>query len=434
MVFWFAYNVLFVVGYMLMFPKFRVRMCKRGGYRRGFGERFGVYDEENTRRLAERRRIWVHAVSVGEVFVALRLMEEMRKAAPQTAFVLTTTTSTGHSIASKMLTEPDDMLLYFPCDFSMVAKRTVRSIRPLALVLTECELWPNLIRHAAADGVPVILMNGRVSEASYRGYRLLRVFMKDVLQEISMLLVQTDDDARRLLALGARAESVRVMGTVKYDVAKHDEEGIALAREVIKSCGFGESDKIIVGGSTWPGEELVLMRAYAKLRSRFSGLRLVVAPRHVERRGEVEAEIKREGLTHVRRSEVDGGLLDPAPDLLLIDTTGELKNFYACASVIFVGKSLFSEGGQNIIEAAMFSKAVMVGPHMENFPDVIEEFHANEGIVQVQDVAEFDVRLAELLADDGLRNGYGERAAEVIESRKGVVRASVEAILARIQT
>ena len=423
--FWFFYNVAFTVAYLLLLPRFILRMWRRGGYRRDFLQRFALYREPVLSRLREGGRVWVHAVSVGEVNVAVRLMEEMRRERPGTRFVLSTTTSTGHAIAESKL-EDDDVLVYFPVDFPVVVRRALSMVRPEALILTECELWPNMIRTATGRGIPVILVNGRISDGSYRGYCKVRAIARRVTAELALALVQSPADRDRLLDLGAPAHRVHVVGSTKYDAATPGPEAVEKARAVLKSVGVEVSTPVLMGGSTWPGEETLLLQAYSRLREETSGLRLVLAPRHVERADEVEAEISAAGMACVRRSVLPGQA--PTPDvssILLVDTTGELMAFYACATVVFVGKSLTSRGGQNPIEPALLGKPTVVGPYMENFPVVMEEFLEAKALVQVADAEQLEDALRSLLSERAVRDMYGERALSLVQRRSGVVHQTV---------
>ena len=429
---WIVYNLLFPLGYLLLMPKFLWRMWRRGGYRAGFLQRFAVYGRDLRRTLAERPRIWVHAVSVGEMFVALKFIDALRRARPEIGFAITTTTSTGRNIAARSL-HPEDVLLYVPCDTPPVVRRVLAAVRPRALILMECEVWPNMVRGAAAAGVPVILVNGRISERSFRGYRFLRFFFGPVLRSMRLLLVQTRRDEERLLGVGAPADRVRVMGSAKYDVARAEIKGVEDTWRMLAACGIRRGDAIVVGGSTWPGEEAALLEGFAALRSQVSRLKLILVPRHAERGSEVEAEIRRAGLRCVRRSAMQAGTAAAAEaDVLLADTTGELRNLYACASVVFVGKSLTNHGGQNIIEPAFFGKPIIVGPNLENFPDVIDDFRGADAIVQVRDVAGLHDAMRRLLSDAGLREQYGRRAGALVEARSGVIERSVKGILAAL--
>ena len=428
---WFVYNVLFTVGYVLMLPKFLLRMKRRGGYRRGFMQRFACYPDALRKRIRERPRIWVHAVSVGEMFVAQRYMRDIRAQRPGTGFVLTTTTSTGHRLAEARL-HADDVLLYYPSDFPLFVRRALATVRPLALLLTESEIWPNMIRSAADRGIPVILINGRISEGSYRGYRALRVFFGKIVSRVSLALVQSEGDRQRLVALGGRVERIRVLASAKYDVAESVAEGEAEARAFLAGLGW-RGTVTLLGGSTWPGEEETLLAIYGRLRGQVPGLRLVLVPRHAERGDDVAAVVRAKGLRPARRSQPEAAAVEADPDVLLVDTTGELRDFYACADVIFVGKSLCSTGGQNIIEPAALGKPVVVGPHMENFPVVIRDFLDEKALLQVADARELEAGLRRLVSDPDRRASLGKAALKVVESKRGAVAEGVRQILSLIR-
>ena len=428
--FWFIYNFLFTIGYLLILPKFLLRMWKRGGYRKDFLHRLGVYSPELAKRLEEKRRVWVHAVSVGEIYVALKFVDEMRSIQPSISFILSTTTSTGHRIAENRL-NPCDVLIYFPADFPFVVRRVLDKINPMALILTEGEIWPNIIHHASKRSIPVMIINGRLSEASYRGYKLLRMFFSRILAGITAFLVQSDADRAKLVDLGADEKHIKVMGTAKYDVAQFDPDGEAKAREILKLTGMTVNDLIVVGGSTWHGEETVLLEIYRKLRAKFPNLKLVLVPRHAERSAEVESEIRKSGLSYVRRTDLNDitRVGQVHADVLLVNTTGELRNFYACASVIFVGKSLTQHGGQNIIEPALYAKPIVVGPNMENFVAVVDDFVKARAVIQVKDAVGLEAALDSLLSDTSVREYCGRRAGSVVSDNKGVTSKSAALVL-----
>ena len=422
---WILYNILFPAVFLFMLPKFVSRMLRRGGYGRHFEQRVGHFGTRTKARLREAPRVWVHAVSVGEIYVALRFLKAWRAACPDTRFALSTTTSTGHAIARREL-DPRDVLFYFPVDLPLVVGKVLRIVNPVRLILVEGEFWPNLIRLADRRGIPVSLINGRMSEKSFRGYRLLRSLTADVLRRVDPVCVQGTLDAERMMALGARPESVRIMGTVKFDVAERDPAGEAAAAEILQRIGVPDDAVILLGGSTWPGEEEVLCRLYRRLKPIHPQLFLILVPRHAERADEVVRCLEQQQLAFLRRSR----LTEPcAPaDVLLIDTTGELRNFYSQADIIFVGKSLTEHGGQNPIEPALYGKAVITGPNMENFPAVMECFNARDALLRAADAAELGAAVERLLADPALRAGYGERAATVVSENRGVIEKTVEAL------
>ena len=425
---WFFYNLLFVVGFILMLPRFLYRMMRRGGYAHDFAQRFGIYRPELRAQLAARRRVWLHAVSVGEIFVALKLMKEWRVRQPDVHFVLSTTTSTGYAIAQKEVRAPD-VFIYFPLDFPPVMSRVLNRINPLALILVELELWPNLVRMTKKRGAPIILINGRISDHSFKGYQKLRIFTRRILSYIDLLAVQSDTDKERLVHLGADPSKVHVTGTAKYDVATMEEDAQQRIEQVLRKAGIAQGDKVLMGGSTWAGEEAALLDVYLALRAKHPSLKLVMAPRHVERAKEVLDEINARKLTVVRRTEVDR--VDSVPDILLIDTTGELKKFFAYADIIFIGKSLTQHGGQNIIEPALYGKCVVVGPHMENFRSVVDDFLEAKALLQVKDAADFKQAIERLLLDEPMRLELGRHAADVVLRKRGALQQTLDLVMTK---
>jgi len=419
---WIFYNILFVLIFPLLLPHFIFRMRRRGGYSRDFTQRIGRYSDDVLLRLDGQPRIWVHAVSVGELFVAMRMMHEWREREPGVRFALTTTTSTAYAIAQREIKAPD-VVLYFPVDFPPVMRRTFEVIEPRAIVLVEVELWPNMIRIARERGIPVLLVNGRMSDRSFKGYRKLKMFTRLLLPEFDMIGAQSEEDRRRFIALGAVPDRVINFGSAKYDVAMATPpaEG-AKALEVMRAAGITEEHLVLLGGSTWDGEEEAMVDLYRGLKTRCRNLVLMIAPRHVERVPEILEVIKPKVGKLVRRSLIkEKPAIAPAspPDVLLIDTTGELKHFYANADVIFVGKSLTQHGGQNIIEPALYGKPVVVGPNMENFTAIMEDFLQENAVIQVKDLQGLRRAVDDLLCSPEKRRSIGETARRVVENKSG---------------
>ncbi len=425
---WFVYNILFSIAFILMLPYFFLRMRRRGGYRRHFMQRLGCYTPDVKRKLQQPGRIWMHAVSVGEVFVALRFMEEFRAHDPSCRFVLTVTTSTGHQVAEKYLQE-SDVLLYFPVDFPPIMNKVLCLIKPGCVLLVETELWPNLIRLARKRGIPVYLVNGRLSERSYKGYRKTGLFVRATLRQLNRLFIQDAAAAERFRALGALPESVHVMGSAKYDTAVPAAAAEQYAAAVLAPLNWPPEARLIVAGSTWPGEEAAMCSIYKTLRSKGMTVRLIIAPRHVERSHEVIAALECSGLSYVRRSEQQIST-DGSHDVLLLDTTGELKYLYPCAAVTFIGKSLTQHGGQNPLEAAVYGKPVVVGPHMENFPVIVNEMCSSGGLIMVRDEQEAGVVIADLLENEEMREEIGRKARDTIKRKAGAVNETVSQIRA----
>lgn len=429
---WWIYNLVFPVAFLFLLPNFLLRMMRRGGYARDFAQRFGRYGKPEAALLAaDGRPIWIQAVSVGELAVAFSFMEELRRRDPAIRFVLTTNTSTGHRLALQKVRAPD-VTLYFPMDVPWVVPRVLRRIRPSAVVLVENEMWPNLIRYARKQGIPTLMINGRISERSFRGYCKIRFITRRLLPQIHAFCVQSAGDRDRLLALGAPPDRVEVAGSAKYDIGPTPPTAEVRARSVLDKIGVRPGDPVLVGGSTWDGEEEALLDLLPEVRAAHPRLMLVLVPRHAERREEVLAAIRARNLTVVQRSRFpdDAAPAAERPDVLLVDTTGELRGFYAAADLVFVGKSLTQTGGQNPVEPARDGKPVVVGPHMENFPAIAQDFREAGAWVQAGDAAELKAAILRLLGDADERARLGGAAAALVARKAGATRLMADRVLA----
>lgn len=433
---WFVYNILFAIGYTLMMPVFIARMRKRGGYKADFAQRLGRFSPETAKKLAEKPRIWVHAVSVGEANLAGAVLHELRQRRPKESFIISTTSSTGRAVCDQ-LAAPDDIVIYLPVDFPHIIRRALKTINAKALVLTESEFWPNLIRILKRRRVPIILVNGRISDRSAPRYRKLRGFFSEIFSCFSVLLVQSKIDRERLLAAGAPDARIKVMGSVKFDVPPLAETARSIAEQTLSGAGINtNTDLILLGGSTWPGEERALAETWRKARHATPNLRLVLVPRHMERGDEIEDELTTAGFTCLRRSRMKTGTehVKPTNDtILMVDTTGELFALYATADIVFIGKTLPpNRGGQNMIEPAAFGKPVLCGPHTENFTAVMACFRADQAILEVADTSALESAIAALLGDVATRHALGKRAKTVVDRERGALIRSTQLILAEI--
>jgi len=425
---WAVYNLLFAAVYPFLLPGFLARMLRRGGYAARMGDRFALYPDEVRAALARPGSpfVWIHAVSVGEVQVAGQLMREWRAAEPDVRFCFSTTSSTGWKMAEREVGQ-NDVLIYNPLDFPNFVKSALKTVRPRAIVLTESEIWPNFILRAKRIGIPLFLINARVSDRSAPRYRLGRFFFADVLGAFSRIFAQSDLDKGRLVAAGAPDAIVDVTGSFKFDVARRNEaKERELERWIFGEAGRAAAEpcKVLLGGSTWPGEDEVMLSAYRKLLDSKPSFKpiLVIAPRHFEKADAVEANIAAAGFSCVRRSRGDAR---SAHAVYLADTTGELMGLYGIADAVFVGKSLCEHGSQNMIEPCLCGKPTFVGPNTENFRPVMSDLLASDAIVQVADAAELEAKMCASLSDDG---GLGARAKAAVESRRGVVARCVAAI------
>jgi 3-deoxy-D-manno-octulosonic-acid transferase len=420
---WFLYRAIFFAVYPFLLPGFILRMLRRGGYSKRMGDRFALYPEAIIKKIKNiqssgKSLVWIHAVSVGEVQVAGQLMREWRKIDGEVSFCFSTTSSTGWKMAEKEVMERD-VLIYNPLDFPSFVKSAFALIKPRAVVLTESEIWPEFIRRAKGLKIPLYLVNARVSDRSAPRYRLARWWFSDIFSSFTKIFAQSDLDKARLVAALAPQEKIEVTGSFKFDVARRNEEKEKEMREWV-----GEG-RILLGGSTWPGEDEILISIYSRLKTVYGDLKLVIAPRHFEKADAVEANILKAGFECVRRSRGDR----PKENAVyLADTTGELMGLYGIGDVVFVGKSLTAHGSQNMIEPCLCGKSVLVGPNTENFRPVMSDLLASDAIVQVKDEVELEKRIRELFSDDG---GLGERATLAVEKRRGVVSKCLAAIMER---
>ena len=408
------YNLVWPVGLILFLPGYIVKMFRRGGYRKNFWQRLGFYSARQSERLRGVRPLWFHAVSVGEVTIALKLMHELRLRQPDLRCALTTTTTTGYALARKSAPSWID-LLYSPLDFWPVMHRAFSKIKPRCIVLIEAEVWPNLVAEASRRRIPLILANARLSPKSERRFRRFKWIVTPIFQKLDLVCVSTDEEAERWRNLGVAKNRIRVLGSIKYDT---EEQSIAAPepRAFLNQLGIESSRPVLLGGSTHRGEERILADAFCCLRPQCPSLFLVIAPRHVERTAEVEEQLRRRGLCLSRRSVPAKSL---PIDGLLLDTTGELRDGYSIATVVFVGKSLTVRGGQNPVEPIMVGKPVIFGPHMENFARLAEELVEIGGAARVETVEELIEETGRLLNDPAVRMEMVAAGMRVIQLHRG---------------
>ncbi len=426
----FGYNILFVIFFWLSAPFYFLKMWRRGNWRAGFGQRFARYTAEFKAAVAKRPVLWLHAVSVGEVGVCCQLIRALEPRVPDFQILVSTTTSTGRAELERLL-PPNILRMYYPADFYGSVRRAMRVIRPRAIVLVEAELWPNFLCEAVANHCPLFLVNARFSKTSFRNYRAAGFFLRPVFSKFSGVGCQHAEDVPRVAQLGFRPDAVRLTGNLKFDAAQPGPRNALDTRALLRKIGVPDNAPVLVAGSTHAGEEAILAEALPRLRRKFPGLFLILVPRHFERTKEVVHELETRGIKFICRTDIpESEPIAPGKlECLLVNSTGELKYFYELASVVFVGKSLTAEGGQNPIEPAALGKAVVFGPNMQNFATAVQAFLANQAVVQVQDAAGLESSLADLLTDERKRQELGERAREVVRQNVGATERTVRLIL-----
>ncbi len=419
-------NAIYALLLVLAAPWILFQAAFRGKYREGFAAKFlGAVP----RRQSRRNCIWFHAVSVGEVNLLGVLLKESALRRPDAECVISTTTMTGYSLAKQKY--PRHTVFYCPLDFSWAVRRAMRRINPSLLVLAELELWPNLIRAARQHGARVAIVNGRLSERSFRGYRRLGRLLRPVLDKIDRIATQNDEYAERFRLLGVPQARVHTTGSLKFDGATADRANL-LTQRLKKLAGFGDDDVVFLAGSTQSPEEQLALEAFQSLAATHPKLRLVIVPRHPHRFDEVAALLDRSGVAWQRRTQLEKANVAPASArgqkrVLLVDTIGELGGWWGTATIGFVGGSLFSSrGGQNMIEPAAYGVALSFGPNTQNFRDVVDMLLSTQAAVRVHSGEELTAFLRRCLDDSSYASSLGRNAASVVQQQQGAARRTWE--------
>lgn len=428
------YNILFTIFFALSSPYYFVRMRRRGNWLPGFAERFGRYDSKFKQAITNRHVLWIHAVSVGEVNICTQLIKVLEPRLPNLKIVVSTTTTTGMGELQKKLPSHISRI-YYPIDYRAFVTRALTAIRPEAIVLVEAEIWPNFLWRARDLGIPLFLVNARLSDRSYRGYKRFGFLFRRLFRSFAAVGAQNEEDAAKLRELGCRPEAVHVVGSLKFDAAKLDERRLLDVPGMLRQLGVASTAPLLVGGSTHKGEDGILAQHFLRLRAKFPDLFLVLVPRHFERSREVGRELSQHGVKFAYRSEISINTQYRSGELdcLLVNTTGELKHFYEHATIIFIGKSLTAEGGQNPIEPGALGKPMVFGPNMQNFAEVVRSFVAQDGAVQVRDADELERMLGELLADGSRRERLGRNALKVVQQNLGAIDRTVDLIVKHLE-
>jgi len=424
------YNILFTIFFVLASPHYFLRMKRRGNWQGGFGQRFGRYDSKFKQAITNRQTLWMHAVSVGEVNICTQLIRALEPRLPNVKIVVSTTTTTGMEQLERKLPTHISRI-YYPIDYRTFVSRALSIVRPKAIVLVEAEIWPNFIWGARKRGIPLFLVNARLSDRSYPRYRRFGFLFRPLFRAFAGVGAQNELDAEKLQKLGCRSEAIRVVGSMKFDAAKLDERRLVDVPGMLQQLGVRPGAPVLVGGSTHAGEEALLAKIFLKLREKFPDLFLVLVPRHFERSREIGRELEALGARFIYRNEITNTTQYPPNGLqcLLVNTTGELKYFYEHATVIFVGKSLTATGGQNPIEPGALGKAMVFGPNMQNFAEVVKSFLEHDGAVQARDAAELERVLDELLGNTSRLEELGRHALEVVQENLGAVERTVDMIV-----
>ena len=408
---YFFYNLLSVLALFGVVPYHLYRSLSRGR-RTAFAERFGFIPAGDVAKVSGFGTIWVHAVSVGETLAARPLLTALKEQYPGKKLVVSNVTETGREMALK-LREPD-LCIYFPFDFGFAVRRALRLIAPELVIVVETEIWPNFMKVVADRGTPAVLVNGRISDRSFGRYLRLRWFFRPVLEKFRAFCMQSEEDGRRIVAIGAPADRVVVANNLKFDLPVASLSA-SERHELRKSCHVPPELPVVVAGSTHQGEEEAVLAAYRSLLAEGRDLFLVLVPRHPERSVDVAALLQREKIPCTLRSRLDERR---APfsrgDVLLVDRVGELMRFYSLADMVFVGGSLVPTGGHNLLEPASVGVPVLFGPHMTNFREITALVLEAAAGLQVRNGAELREALARLLEDGAMRTSLGENGTRLM--------------------
>ena len=428
----YLFNLAYLLSILVALPWLLWQALRHGKYRAGWGSRFfGRVPLEHAARSASRlpggavqdeprrasSRIWLHAVSVGEVNLLESLVQRLAVELPHHECVISVTTRTGMELARRKF--PDHSLFYCPLDFSWSVSQALDRVQPELLVLAELEIWPNLIAEARRRGVAVAVVNARLSERSYRGYRRVRHWLRPAFEQLDLVAAQTEEYAERFKRLGTPADRVVVTGNVKFDLANFDRRN-PRTRALARLAGFADDDIVFLAGSTQPAEDEMALASFQALQARHPRLKLVLVPRHPQRFDDVARLLKAQQLPWNRRSRLTSEQpADRSMRVLLVDSIGELRDWWGTADLAYVGGSMGHRGGQNMIEPAGYGAALAFGPQTQNFRDVVAMLLARDAATVVRDGVELTSWLRRCLAEPAFASSQGNAARELVAEQRG---------------
>lgn len=425
-----ARDAIYCLAMACALPWLVLRYIRTGRYRSGLCQKLlGTRASDLVVRTQDARQtVWLHGVSVGEIQLLVPLLKQLQLQSPDARFVLSTTTDSGMELARKLA--PGIDLIYFPFDFSWAVRRTIDALRPSILILGELELWPNLVDVLHARNIPVVVVNGRLSENSFRGYRRLRFFTQPMFAKLAWVAAQSESYAERFRACGCPAKIVAVAGSLKFDNASFDRDAPEV-QQLRASAGIADSDRVVVVGSTQAPEEQAALDAFASVKQRFPSCKLVVVPRHPDRFAEVHAILSRSELRYARRTELEQN--QDAWDILLVDTIGELRWWWGLAEVAIVGGSFGKRGGQNMLEPSAYGVNVAFGPNTKNFRDIVELLLAANAAERIDGLAGIEPWIEQQIASPDSGRQRGLRAREVVLKHQGALQRTLQMLVPFVQ-
>lgn len=420
----FLYDILTIVLVLAAIPVFLFRLVREEGFGRRLRQSFGFLPAEALAPVAGKQCIWLHAASVGEIVATSPIVRELRQELPGIPILISVVTASGYEMAKRIISEADS-IIFFPLDLPWLSHRVISRIKPQIFLLVETELWPNFLYAAKDHAIPVVMVNGRISDKSVIRYRYLRSILQDMLATVGRFCMQSMIDAQYIIRLGAAPRRVFVTGNTKFDQT-YTAVSEAEKAELIQELGFAGRQPVLVAGSTHRGEEELIFTALNRVRGVYPQACLVIAPREILRTDELIALAAKAGLRAVRRTNV--GKEETGYDIVVLDTIGELGRLYSVGEIIFVGGSLVPQGGHNILEPAAHGKPIIVGPHMFNFKDSYALFTGQGACDTAYDGSELGEKFLYILENDQVRREMGEKAMAIIRENRGASKKSVQHI------
>ena len=422
------FDSIYLTASVLGAPYILFKMLTSERHRSGLYQRFGIVSE----RTSKKPGIWIHGASVGEVITAKSIVEKIDREFPEWETFISTTTNTGYSVAKQNFSGKP--IFYFPVDLSWITRKVLRRIRPSCIILIELEIWPNFLVSVYEKNIPLIIVNGRISNKSFKAYRIISrisgAFYNSLTNKMNTYCARTELDAQRFRDLGISSEQVFVTGTMKYDnIPTHTNENSK--NELADLFRIKDNDLILIGGSTHEGQEEILLRIFERLSKTYPNLRLIIAPRHIERTRDVSRLIEKKGFTPVLKTSVDSSNYswqNSKKEIILIDTVGDLEKIYALSDYVFVGKSLVPSGGQNMMEPAGLGKPVVFGPHVFNFKEEVDMLLRNDAAKMVETEDELCETIEFFIKNPEAAKEMGLRAQGVVSEKRGATEKNMDII------
>ena len=362
------YNAVLVIAAIFILPYYLITMVFKGKYRKSLIPKLGGKQAKILAGLKDGPRVWIHAVSVGEVTAAAPIVAALKLKKPDIKVIFSTSTETGQEMARRHIFGAD-AFIYFPLDIPYVVRKIIKSAKPSVFVMIETELWPNFLKACKAQGIKTLIVNGRISLRSYSKYRWTNFFWKKILNDLSAAAMISEIDASRLKKIGMSPEKIQVMGNAKYD-ALASTASSGLREEISRRLSTQKDDRFFVAGSTHPGEEEIIIRVYAEILALYPEFKLIIVPRHIERTSSIIELLQKNGFTDIiTMTEINNSKARTSERVIVVDVIGELFKIYSLATIVYCGGSLVNRGGQNILEAAAWGKIIFYGPSMEDFSE-----------------------------------------------------------------